>query len=183
LEAQPAKDGKAMRKLIIIAIAILLLTGCKNSMRDARAAEVRARTKAANEIHAANMADRQAMTPIRLTVKTTLYYSVMIGVAVLIVGTGGALTWLFIGTAVNRVRFHQVPLDVATRQYPLLMYGNGRRIFNPNTGERLLLSETSQTNRQLAAGSQTVQLAGIIANANDTPAPSEFIKLIEGKQQ
>jgi hypothetical protein len=173
-----------MKNLIIIVVVILFLAGCKNSsMKEARAAEVRARTKAANEIHTANMADRQAMTPVRLTVKTTLYYSVMVGGIVLIVGTSGALTWLFVGSAINRVRFHQIPLDVATRQYPLLTYGNGRRAFNPNTGERLVLAETSPTDSQLTAGSQTVQLAGIIANANanNAPSPGDFVKVIEAE--
>jgi hypothetical protein len=168
-----------VKKLIIIAVVILFLAGCKNSMKEARAAEVRARTKRANEIHALNMAEKRATIPVRLAVKDTLYYSLMVGGVVLIIGTSGALTWLFIGSAVNRVRFHQVPLDQVTRQYPLMIYGNGRRAFNPNTGERLLLAETSQTDRQLTAGSQTIQLAGIIANANNAPSPGEFVKVIE----
>lgn len=160
-----------MKRLLILVFAVILLTGCKNSMKDAKAAEVRAETRRRNEIHAAKMADSRALMPVRLATKKTLYWSLMIGGMVVVVSGAGALAWLMVGGSVNIIRHQrtrQIPLDVATRQYPLLVYGppNGRRAFNPNNGERLLLSECAEASLPRIEASAKVQLAGLITAGN-----------------
>jgi hypothetical protein len=157
--------------LLIIVLATVLLTGCKNSMKEARAAEVRAETRRRNEIHAAKMAERRATANVRLATLDTFYYSLAVSSMVVIVGGGLALSWLMVGSSVNHVkhrRIMRVPLDVETRQYPLLVYGNGRRVFNPNNGERLLLSELSGAELPRIEASTKVQLAGLISDNDNS---------------
>jgi hypothetical protein len=67
---------------------------------------------------------------------------------------------------VRHRRAQQIPLDVATRQYPLLIYGNGRRVLNPNNGERLLLSEVSGADLTRIEANTKVQLAGLLSADN-----------------
>lgn len=160
-----------MRKLIfIVSISILfLLSGCKNNLRDARAAEVRAQTRRTNDKHELAMADSQALTSVRLATKEGLLWLLMISSSVVVVAGAGSLVWLMVGGSVNTIRHQrtqQVPLDVATRQYPLLIYGNGRRVFNPNNGERLLLSECAEAGLLRVEASTQVQLAGLIADGS-----------------
>jgi hypothetical protein len=116
------------------------------------------------------MADSRALTPVRLATKETLYWSLMISGSLAIVGGGCALTWFMIGNSINHVRnnrIQRVALDVQTRQYPLLVYGpNGDRAFNPNTGERLLLSEVSEAQLPRIKASTQVQLAGLISDSS-----------------
>ena len=153
--------------IAILLVVADIISGCKNSMKEARAAEVRAKTNRRNNIHDQKMADTKALTPIRLATKEALYWSLMVGGSVVIVSGGGALAWLMIGGSINSVRHsraQQIPLDVATRQYPLLVYGNGRRLFNPNNGERLLLSEVSEACLPRIQASKQVQLAGLITD-------------------
>lgn len=158
-----------MRYLLFAFLIITVLSGCKNSMKEARAAEARAETRRRNDIHNAKMADTKSLTPVRLATKETLYWSLMVGGSVVIIGGSTALTWLMIGASFNFVRHQrikQIPLDVATRQFPLLIYGNGRRAFNPNNGERVLLTEKSEAHQPRIEASTQVQLAGLIADSS-----------------
>lgn len=158
-----------MKKLIIIFFAIIFLTGCKNSMKEARAADLRARTRQANDIHQAKMADRRATTQIRLMTIDVAYYALMVSGLVVIVGAGFAITWLVIGGSigvVQRIQVHRIRLDSVTRQYDALLYGpsSERRFLNPNNGEQRRLSETSIADPDRIVASTSVQIAGLLAD-------------------
>lgn len=162
--------------IIAILLILFLLSGCKNSMKEAKATEVRHETKRRDDIHNIKMADSRALTPIRLATKEVLWWSLRISGSVVIVGGGGALVWLMIGGSINTVRhqrIHKIPLDVTTRQYPLLVYGNGRRAFNPNTGERLLLSEVSEAHGPRIKSITQVQLAGLLTLTDNSKIINE----------
>jgi hypothetical protein len=172
----PHKINVSNWVLVAVLVAVLL-TGCRNSMKEARAAGVRAETRRRNEIHAMKMAERRATANVRLATMDAFYYSLAVSGSVVIVGGGCALTWLMIGGSINHVkhrRVMRVPLDPVTRQYPLLVYGNGRRVFNPNNGERLLLSEISEAGLPRIEATAKVQLAGLISDGSNSS------KVIEG---
>ena len=159
-----------MRKLFIILVMfVFLLTGCKNSMKEARASDLRARTRRANDTHQAKMADRRATTQIRLMAIDVAYYALMVSGVVVIVGSGFAITWLVIGGSiglVQRVNVHRIRLDSVTKQYDALLYGpaSERRFLNPNTGEQRRLSETSVADRRRIEATAKVQIAGLLAD-------------------
>lgn len=158
-----------MRKLLIILIAIILLTGCKNSMKEARASDLRARTRRANDIHQAKMADRRATTQIRLMAVDVGYYALMVSGLVVIVGIGFAITWLVVGSSigvVQRVQVHRIRLDPVTRQYDALLYGPSRerQFLNLNNGAQRLLSETNEADVAQIAEATKVQIAGLLAD-------------------
>jgi hypothetical protein len=150
--------------IIIFLLAMLLSSGCDNSMKQAKARSQTHATNRVDERHRLAMADSRALTPVRLIVKEVLLWGLMSsGVAFMIGGVISAIYFLT-GMAfysVRNRRVQQIGLDVATRQYPLLMYGNGRRVFNPNTGERLRLSESSVAELPRIAAQTQVQLAGL----------------------
>jgi hypothetical protein len=161
--------------LILIIVTIILLTGCNNSVKDAKANAIRQQTRRTNDKHSLAMADSKALTSTRLIVKEILLWSLMVGGVVVVISGAGGLAWLFVGGSVNIIRHQrtqQIPLDMTTRQYPLLMYGNGRRVFNPNNGERLLLSEVSDADLPRIEAQTKVQLAGLITDNS---------KIINGK--
>jgi len=158
-----------MKKLFILIIAIILLTGCDNSMKRARAADLRARTRRANDIHQARMADRRATTQIRLMALDVGYYALMVSGLVVIIGTGFAGSWLVIGSSigiVQRVQVHRIRLDPMTKQYDALLYGpaSERRFLNPNTGEQRRLSETNVADQRRIEATAKVQIAGLLAD-------------------
>lgn len=155
-----------MKKLIVILIFFFALTGCNNSVKDARAYGMRQATGRTNDNHNLAMADSEALTPTRLMVKEVLLWSLMFGGVIVIITTTGVYGYFAVGMAINRVRFWYVPLDTATRQYPLLLYGNGRRVFNPNNGERLLLSEVSEAQLERIEAATRVQMAGLLSDGS-----------------
>ncbi len=161
--------ARKTQKLIIILVMLVLLTGCKNSMKEARAADLRARTRRANDLHQAKMADRRATTQIRLMAIDVGYYALMASGLVVIVGTGFAITWLVIGSSigvVQRVQVHRIRLDPMTKQYDALLYGstNERRFLNPNNGEQRLLNETNEADLARITATAKVQVAGLLTD-------------------
>lgn len=159
-----------MKRLVFILLISILLVGCKNSMKEARAADLRARTKRTNDMHDVKMAEKRALMPVRLAVKEVLWWTAMgVGVFVLIssgVGFGVGSTLVFVGGSigmVQRIQVQRIPLNKETRQYDLLIYGPaGRRRFrNPNTGESKRLSEASPAEVARIKASTQVQLAGV----------------------
>jgi hypothetical protein len=160
------RSDKVMKQLLVL-IIVILLTGCNNSIKDAKANSIRQQTRRANDKHNSAMADSRALATTRIVVKEVLLWSLMVGGVIVVISGAGGLAWLFVGGSVNIIRHQrtqQIALDVATRQYPLLVYGNGRRIFNPNNGERLLLSDVSTADLPRIEASTKVQLAGLITD-------------------
>jgi uncharacterized protein YceK len=157
---------KNSRITVIIVLAILL-TGCDNSIKHAKARNQHHATNRADDRHDLAMADSAALTPVRLIVKEFLLWSLMVsGIALMVGGVASAIYFL-VGMSfysIRHKRAQQIPLDIATRQYPLLLYGNGRRIFNPNNGERLLLTDVSEAELPRIEASTKVQLAGLITD-------------------
>lgn len=154
-----------MRQVLVLIIAASILLGCDNSMKQAKANRIWQATKRVDERHNLAMADSETLTPTRLIVKEVLLWTLMTsGAAFMIGGVIFAIYFLagmsFYG--VRHKRTQQIGLDITTRQYPLLMYGNGRRVFNPNTGERSLLSDVSAAELPRIEASTRVQLAGLI---------------------
>ena len=164
-------------KQVFILIIFVMLTGC-TEIRYAKANDLRQATKRADDKHDLRMNDSRALTPVRLAVKEVLLWSLMVGGVAVIISMVGAISYSLVGAAVNFVRdkrIQQIPLDVATRQYPLLLYGNGRRVFNPNTGERLLLSDVSEADLLRIEAATRVQLAGLITD-NSKVVNGELIR-------
>lgn len=156
-----------MKRLVFIVVIISLLTGCNNSVKNARANSIRQSTNRTNDKHDLAMADSRSLTSVRLIVKEVLLWSVMGGALAIILSFAGSFAYLVAGTSFYFVRdrkTQQIPLNPQTRQYPLLMYGNGRRIFNPNNGERLLLSDVSSADLPRIEAATRVQLAGLITD-------------------
>jgi len=151
-----------MRKIMLLALTLIILTGCNSSVKNAKAEAIRHQTDRADDWHIARLEESEALMPVRIMVKEVLWYTGMVSGILLLLGSGLAGGWWMVGTSVNRVKFHRVSLDVQTRQYPLLVYGNGRRVFNPNTGERLLLAENSEASLTRIEASTKVQLAGML---------------------
>jgi uncharacterized protein YceK len=159
--------SETMNKTIVIIIIVILLSGCDNSMKQAKARSRNAATNRANDKHNAAMADSRALTPVRLIVKEVLLWALMVSGVALVISGAGSAAWLMIGYSINFIRHQrtqQIPLDISTRQYPLLMYGNGRRAFNPNNGERLLLSDVSSADLPRIEATTKVQLAGLVTD-------------------
>lgn len=164
-----------MKKLAVILVLFILLTGCDNSIKHAKANRIRQATNRANDRHDIEMADSRALTPVRLRVKEVLLWSLMGSGMLVLISFSGAFAYFTIGASyyvIRDMRVQQIPLDVATRQYPLLIYGNGRRSFNPNNEERLRLSDGSAADPLRVKASNEVQLAGLISDGS---------KVINGK--
>lgn len=162
------RDDK-VKKLIIICAVFFLLTGCDNSMQKARARNLRAATNRADDRHDLRMDDSYALTPVRLIVKEVLWWSLMVSGVLVLVSFAGAFSYFTIGASYYTIRdmkTQKVPLDTDTRQYPLLLYGNGRRVFNPNNGERLLLSDVSEADLPRIEAATQVQLVGLLSDGS-----------------
>ena len=158
-----------MKKLFIILIAIILLTGCDNSMKAARARALNHKTDQLDDIHDEKMRDKRATREIRLMTIDVAYYALMVSELIVIVGSGLALTWLIIGGSiglVQRVQVHRIRLDPVTRQYDTILSGppGSRRSLNLNTGERLLLPKTGIAEAARVQESTRVQVAGLLAD-------------------
>lgn len=157
--------------LAITLITAALLSGCKNSMKEARAAEVYARTRRANEIHAAKMKEQRELAPVRLVVKEVMLLTLMGAGVFLLVSSGIGGGYLIIGGSiglVERVKVHRIKLDPVTFQYDFIAFGppGNRRFCNPNTGERDLLDNISPADRIRIEASTKVQLAGLLADGS-----------------
>ena len=165
-----------------IVILAILLSGC-SEVRHARANEIRAETHRRNQLHAIHVAKAKALATTQVATAETLLWSGAISGAALLLVLAGAGSYYVIGFSIAKVRQANimfVPLDEATRQYPLIIY-RGNRAYLPNTGERVLLNKNHPPRRQLVAGAHAVQLGGVIAQTGQAPGEAlTNIKLIEG---
>lgn len=157
-----------MRKLFIILIAIILLSGCDNSMKKARARALNHATQRKDDIHHQRMVEKRKTEPLRLMIAEVFYNTLAV-----IIMVGGAMStvafiYFLFGWVYHKVqgfRFRQIPLDEATKQYPLLLYGGGQLAFNPNNGELKRLDETSNADTARIAETTKVQIACALATA------------------
>lgn len=162
-----------MKNLFSWIVVMVLLLGCNNSIKDAKARSIRQATNRVDDKHELAMADSQALTPTRLMVKDIALWVLMAGGVVVIVSGAGSLAYFFAGASfytIRNMRIQQIPLDEATRQYPVLIYGNGRRSWNLNSGELKRLSDVSEADPMRIEASTKVQLAGLLPG-----------KIIDGK--
>lgn len=159
-----------MKELFIISIIFILLTGCKNSMKDARARALNHETQRKDDLHQLKMADKRAATETRLMTIDVMYFSLRISGFIIIIGTGFAITWFVIGASiglVQRIQVHRIRLDPVTRQYDALLYGPSRerQFLNLNTGEQRQLAESNEADVARIAETTKVQIAGVLATA------------------
>ena len=158
-----------MRKLLVLILAIILLTGCDNSMKAARARALNHKTDQLDDIHEEKMRVKRETREIRLMTLDVGYYALMVSGVVVIVGSGLAITWLVIGGSiglVQRVQVHRIRLDPMTKQYDALLYGpaSGRRFLNLNTGEQRLLNDRAEADVARIEATAKVQIAGLLAD-------------------
>ena len=162
-----------IKKLSIILVMVIFLSGCENSMKSARARALNHEIQRKDDLHQAKMRDRRATTEIRLMTIDVAYYALMVSGPVVIVGVGFAVSWLVIGGSiglVQRIQVHRIRLDSVTKQYDTLLYGpsSERRFLNPNTGEQRLLNETNEANTARIEATAKVQIAGLLADHSQT---------------
>jgi hypothetical protein len=163
---------------ILFIILFILLSGCNSSMKSARARDLRAKTDRANDIHNAAMAEREALTPARLAAKENLILTGAIAGVVLILVLAGSGSYFIVGFSVAKVRqvnLMLIPLDKATRQYPLVI-SNGNRAYLPNTGERNDLRQNQLPYPELVNGSHAVQLSGVRFNSYEDYQAQKLLK-------
>lgn len=156
-----------MRKLFIILVMFFFLTGCENSMKKARARALNHATQRKDDIHRQKMKEKEKTEPLRLMIAEVFYNT--LAIIIMVVGALGTMAFIYFlfGWAYHKVqgfRFRQIPLDETTKQYPLLLYGGGQFVFNPNNGELKRLSETSVAGNRRVAASTNVQIAGLLAD-------------------
>lgn len=151
-----------MKRTILLILLFFLLSGCKNSMKEARADAVRAQTRRANDRHQAAMAERAAMTETRLATKTYFLWSGGVGGAVLIMVLAGSVSYFVVGFSMAKVKqanLMLVPLNNQTKQYPLII-SNGGRAYNPNTLAASDMDVIRLPHPDALRGSQGVQMIG-----------------------
>lgn len=150
-----------MKKTVLLILLFILLSGCENSMKNARANDLRAKTDRANDLHNARMAEWGAMTSTRLAAKKKLTsVSVLGGVLLIAAFTVSGSYYMFSVSIVKarQVGIMRVPLDRHTRQYPLLV--SGSKAYNPNTLANSDLGQTQWPYPDALEGSYRVQMIG-----------------------
>ncbi len=147
-----------MKKVILLIALAIFLLGCENSMKAARAREVRARTDRANDKHALAMAEWGAMTSTRLAAKKKLIFvsasAGIILIAITIISGSYYIVGFFIAK-VKQANLMLIPLDRHTRQYPVII-SNGQRAYNPNTLASSPFAVDSLPHPQLVDSSTTI---------------------------
>lgn len=150
-----------MRKVILLIILFILLSGC-SEIRYAKAREISAETRRKNERHQADMEEQNALMPTRIAAKGNLIWSGMVGGILVIIVFAGSFSYYAIGVSIAKVRQANImfaPLDKVTRQYPLLITG-GNKSHNPNTLSVSDIWENSLPYQEALKGSQAVQMIG-----------------------
>lgn len=144
---------------------------------DQSAASAEQQRQIAADLHAVEMADKNAAAAERQAGQQralrNFYTSlaVLAWVTSLAVAAGIAVTSIGVSQAAARsamVKANCIRLDPATGQFPLLIQyaGHGRySLHNPNTGSVTLLDSRQDEHRMLIQSSGAVQLAGVIARA------------------
>lgn len=142
--------------------------------REIRATAAAQKYRIQQDQHNLEMAEKQATEPYRIAAIQNAWYwiswfAIFAGsVSILALAISGS--WWMIGTSRARViqakvNAQTIQLDRVTRQYPLLPYEiNGTvRIFNPNNGQIVWLSDKQEPIPQMITASAATQLAGAIA--------------------
>lgn len=155
-----------MSKIAIILITLILLSGCDNSMKKARAHALNRETQRKDDIHRQKMIEKEKTEPLRLMIAEVFYNT--LAVIIMVVGALGTIAFIYFlfGWVYHKVqsfRFRRIPLDETTKQYPLLLYGGGQFVFNPNNGELKRLDEVSLADQRRITTVEKVQVAGLLA--------------------
>ncbi len=167
-----------MRKLILLIILSVLLTGCKgvNEVLYAVANDKRVKTKIIQDKHNQRMSDSRALTQKRLELKDTLYNVAMVSAVVLgIWGNIAGVYWLIgsVHVHLQKKRF-MVISDPQGLRFPLLVRGDN--VANISTGHRFEFDDRSPPSRMLTKTSTMVQLQMRLDNY--TKGRSEIIDML-----
>ncbi len=151
----------------LVTFVLVVTSGCDNSMKAARARALNHKTDQLDDIHRQKMIEKRKTEPLRLMIAEIFYNT--LAVIIMVAGTAGtgAFIYFLFGWVYHKVqgfRFRQISLDEATKQYPLLLYGGGQFVFNPNNGELKRLSETSGADVARIEATAKVQVAGLLAD-------------------
>lgn len=172
--------------LLLLLIPLILLTGCRQPVKSARAYAIqsaadqaaldresqRRYSKAIGEIQ---LAERQATSNAKIAARENfIWWSSLAGVVavvVLILSFAGSLSYTAVGYAQAVVKQAElnatlVALDKGTRQFPLLTtyVGKGRfAVHNPNTGACYILDTRQEPDARMIAAAGLTQVSGVIA--------------------
>lgn len=150
-----------MKRTVLLIILFILLSGC-SEVRQAKAYKSRSQTRRANDIHQAAMAERAILAPTQIAAKGNLIWSGMVGGILVIIVFAGSFSYYVVGVSIAKVKqanLMLVPLDKATRQYPLLITG-GNKSHNPNTLSVSDVWENSLPYQEALRASTAVQMIG-----------------------
>lgn len=155
-----------MKHLAAVLICIsILLSGC-GDIRKARARAIDAETRRNNEIHQWSMGLREGFEPF-------IYVLGIIGTAAIglvMVSASGAGSFYLVGSAYWKVKraqlqFAEFRADRNTGLFPVIIYADGRRMIDPNTGEiTKLLADPYQASDTRILARTKVQVAGLLPN-------------------
>lgn len=150
-----------MKKVVLLIILFILLSGC-SEIRYAKAREISAETRRKNESHQADMEEQNALMPTRIAAKGNLIWSGMVGGILVIIGFAGSFSYYVVGVSIAKVKqanLMLVPLDKATRQYPLIIAGS-KKSHNPNTLSVSNVWKNSLPYQEALRASTAVQMIG-----------------------
>jgi hypothetical protein len=194
-----------MKRIILLALVVLLLTSCAPDPRkqaEADATRLEAESKAASEeqarqhaqeVHDADMADRKATQAEWQTTKQNLIRVVgafaQITVALFLLGVGVSGVWMMFATSKAYAKYadiraevlaNQIPLNPVTFQYPLIQY-KGKGLItatNPNDGSVVVMDTRNEADRQKVKAAANVQFAGVLSrNARMSDHPGEVASI------
>ena len=164
----------AKHSFTLLALCFILASGCAEQ-RQAEAHAIRRQTARADDRHRLAMEREAAVMGDKVQAERNLVMFGQIGLMVLAGGGIGIALYWGRGMAQASVRQQQfqatlIPLDEATRQYPLLPYEGPRgtlRVYNPNTNSVLRLDRGHEVNLALADNAAKVQVAGLLPDRQE----------------
>lgn len=166
----PTAQAANPKHLFLILFALVLLTTACTPVGRARANRIQAETQRADDLHRLNMERKEALQPVRIEAGFWLIWAATITTIALLAAFAVAGSWWLIGESRARVkaavfRATLIPLDPATRQFPLLPYEvqGVLQVYDPNTRTLHRLDRPAEPHPQLADGAISIRLAGAAA--------------------
>jgi hypothetical protein len=191
---------KAMKKIFLLTMFVIMLTACAPDPRDAAdATTVQADQAAADaelaRIEKQRLADYEAQrkeaaaAELDAGIQTFIRYATLAAVLVVIalavslsitlrdIGRGAGLA----AVTAMELKAHLIPLDPITRQYPLLLQSIGKGQFsltNPNTDSVLILDTRKDGDRLMILAMARTQATGSLARESRLSlAPGEVSRI------